>query len=231
MPRQLDLQKRQYRLCRLPRGYPSAAVWIQLRELPYGQRMECLAGRDSQSSESLSAGGSTRAGGMRSMSQASRGRAVRGSVDGLLHLPSKGFSNAGYQSCGSWILDFVRILPLDEQLDGRQIRSSKIHRLCADWNTRHSSLHRLPPRQCLSRDTGKLLRLPSVGLEQHQQPRTRRGRLPHDLRYLPQHHHLDSGHLQSHAVRKLRPDRSSCNSNLRPVSRKQQLHGYTDGLL
>ena len=121
MPRQLDLQKRQYWLRRLSRRYPSEAVWSQLRELPYGQRMECFTGRDSQSSEPLPAGGSTRAGGMRSMPQASRGRAVRGSVDGLLLLPSKGFFNAGSQSRGSWILDFVRILPLDEQLDGRQV--------------------------------------------------------------------------------------------------------------
>ena len=157
MPRQLDLQERQYWLRRLSRRYPSAAIWSQMRELPYGQRMECLAGRDSQSSEPLPAGGSTRTGGMRSMPQTSRGGTVRGSVDGLLLLPSKRFSNAGSESRESWILDFVRILPLDEQLDGRQVRPSQIHRLRADWNTRHSSLHRLPPQQCISGDTGKLL--------------------------------------------------------------------------
>ena len=103
--------------------------------------------------------------------------------------------------------------------------------LPADWCSCHGRVRAMPHQQQLHNVADNLLWLPPDGLHRDDESQSRRRGVPNNVRYLPQHHGLDRGHVQSRYLCQLSTDRFPRDADMRSVPYQQQLHKHADRML
>src|SRR5579871_369605 len=109
MPRKAGFHGCRQKLRGLPRRYSSPQIWIRLRAMPHGSRMEHYGSAGEGSPEPIPALWRTCGGAVRGMSQERCRRAVPRTLNAMYFVPSEGLSaDDEPESRQREVLDYLR---------------------------------------------------------------------------------------------------------------------------
>src|SRR5579872_6884796 len=112
----------------------------------------------------------------------------------------------------------------------REVRSPEIYRVRTPGSSRQPAMHAVSRGREIPRHTSGLRRLPHERLRGNEQSQPREAGVPHDLFDVPQHDLMAAGELQSWRIHRVPADWSPRKHALHQLSRKQQLHEYSERL-
>ena len=206
-----------------PRG---GRIPHDLRDLPRHQR---LASRHLRSRpDPVPPGGGAPEGRLRALP---RGRQVHGHAHGLRGLPPGELPGGqGPQPRDGGIPHQVRLLPQRQRLAARVLHRPQQDPIPPHGCSPARELHPVPCGRQVHGHAYRLLLVPQDELSGHQEPEPRGGRLPHDVRDLPQRQRLDSGHVRSRQD-PVPSRRSPPEGGLRSLPRGREVRGDAHRLL